>query len=717
MSDYESQKNINPDRADGTCQWVFKHQYYRNWYDNPEDDLLWISADPGCGKSVLSKSLIDHDLSENQADRVCYFFFKDNENQDSLALALCALIHQLFTDQPKLIQYAIPSWDKAGDKVQQEADELWRILLGASRDVKAGRTIYVLDALDECGDNDRKRLIAMLAAFSRNRSTHPQRSGWMKFLVTSRPYNWIQDQFQETLQSWPSIRLRGEDETDQIRQEIDLVVKAKVEKLASNLGLDAETKEKVKTKLLAMEHRTYLWLYLAIEEVRDTYRESLWPHKESILLLPATVEDAYEKILERGAIRNKDKIYKILRIVVGARRPLTVSEMTVALGVDTSRSTELELDVERTHLETNLRQWCGLFVFINHSRIYLIHQTAKEFLMRESTVEVANNQGWKHCLSTMDVEQSMTYICVRYLVQRYMNMGLSKTNSSTLRESIHSTIKVPTIDELNRIDTFWAYSAENWAGHARSIQDEARLFPTDMIVELYDTAAQRFEHWFPIFWKSLQPYSAQPIMNGIRLAALNGHSGILQRLLETNGSEVDATDEKGQTALMLGSEYGYAKVVRVLVDKGADVNAQGGEYGNALQAASSEGHDTVVQTLLDKGADVNVQSGLNGSVLQAASLRGHDTVVQTLLDKRADVNAQGGLNGNALQTASSEGHDTVMQTLLDKGVDVNAQGGHHGSALQAASFGDHDTVVQTLLDKEADANAQGSRHHTGVMTR
>ncbi|KAL8762358.1 MAG: hypothetical protein Q9184_001620 [Pyrenodesmia sp. 2 TL-2023] len=622
-SDYESLKNINPDRAEGTCEWVFKHPCYRNWYENPNDDLLWISADPGCGKSVLSKSLIDRDLSESQAHRVCYFFFKDNENQDSLALALCALIHQLFTDQPGLIQHAIPAWEKAGDKVQREADELWRILLGASKDVKAGRTICILDALDECGDNDRKRLIAMLADFFRNRSTDPSR-GRVKFLVTSRPYEWIQDQFQETLRSWPSIRLRGEEENDQIRQEIDLVIQEKVEQLASDLKLGASTKEQLKCKLLAMKHRTYLWLYLAVEGVREKFRESLRPHEESITSLPTTVEDAYEKILEKGAAKNKDMVYKVLRIVVGARRPLTISEMAVALGVDTSPSSELKLDIEKIHLETHLPQWCGLFVYINHSRIFLIHQTAKEFLLRESAVVVANSHGWKHCLSTTDVEQTMTHMCVRYLAQRNLNLGPSNICSSALA-----------IDNSNNTDTFWAYSAENWAGHARIIQDEAPLFLMDMITELYDTAGQRFKHWFPIFWKALKPYEAQPVMNGIRLAALNGHGDILQRLLDTDGFDLDAIDEKGNTALIFGSEYGYAKVVRVLLVKGADIHAQRGLYGNALKAASAGGHNQVVQMLLDKGADVNAQGGVYGNPLQAASARGHNQVVRMLFEKGA----------------------------------------------------------------------------------
>ncbi|KAL8740318.1 MAG: hypothetical protein Q9190_006963, partial [Brigantiaea leucoxantha] len=253
------------------------------------------------------------------------------------------------------------------------------------------------------------------------------------------------------------------------------------------------------------------------------------------------------------------------------------------------------------------------------------------------------------------------------------------------------------------------------AGHARIIQDEASLFPTGMIIELYDTAAERFKHWFPIFWNALQPHSNQPVMNSIRLAALNRHSGILQRLLEANGSDLDVTDKEGNTALILGSEYGYADVVRVLLKEGADVNAQGGEYGNALQAASAEGHDQVVQILLSKGADINAQGGVCGNALQAASAGGHDQVVQILLSKGADVNAQGGEYGNALHAASWGGHDQVVQILLSKGADVNAQGGWYGNALQAASARGHDQVLQILLSKGADVNAQGGHHGNALQ--
>lgn len=77
-SAYRDYKDINPLRVDGTCQWALQHPRFINWQRNEHSNLLWISADPGCGKSVLSRSLVDQDLQSYRAT-ICYFFFKDNQ--------------------------------------------------------------------------------------------------------------------------------------------------------------------------------------------------------------------------------------------------------------------------------------------------------------------------------------------------------------------------------------------------------------------------------------------------------------------------------------------------------------------------------------------------------------------------------------------------------------------------------------------------------------
>ncbi|KEF54288.1 uncharacterized protein A1O9_09454 [Exophiala aquamarina CBS 119918] len=74
-------------------------------------------------------------------------------------------------------------------------------------------------------------------------SSSMTRRGRLKFLVTSRPYDDIQAEFQKTRNDLPTIRLRGEDENDQIHEEIDMVIRMRVPKLALDFQLNGQTKD------------------------------------------------------------------------------------------------------------------------------------------------------------------------------------------------------------------------------------------------------------------------------------------------------------------------------------------------------------------------------------------------------------------------------------------------------------------------------------------
>ncbi|KAL9116525.1 MAG: hypothetical protein Q9187_006950 [Circinaria calcarea] len=649
------------------------------------------------------------------------------------------------------------AWEKSEDKLQGEVDELWRIMLGAGTDKEAHNIICVLDALDECREQDRDRLITLLSKFYMDKSSTAPKQHWLKFLITSRPYEGIKSRFEDTVSHLPLIRLKGEDENAQIHREINLVIEEQVNTLAKKFPLQPDAKARLKNKLLSMEHRTYLWLHLAIECIKETFQNSFRPSEEEIQSLPATVEDAYEQILKRGASRNKDNVFKILKIIVAARRPLTVGEMAVAVGVATSPKLELEvkLGIDKNWLKQQLPQWCGLFVFINHSRIYLIHQTAKEFLVNSTAGIASSNQGWKHCLSHVDVEGYMAHICVGYLAR----MDLKKlkqlpAQAKKPRDKVRSNELLQETDDPDDIQAFWNYATKHWSAHVRSVQGQKTFLLMDIVCELYNTGTERFQRWFPVFWRAFRPSIRRPEMNAIRLAALNGHSDVLKTLFRTENLDLDAQDGQGRTALIWASELGHDSVVQILLNNGAGINIQGGYYGNALQVASYKGYDSVVQILLNHGAEVNAQDhgedysrnygtalqaaswrghesmvqmllrngakvnargGRYGNALQAASLAGYYSVVQMLLSNGAKVNAQSGRYGNVLQAASARGHDSVVQLLLKNGADVNAQGGSYGNALQAASYGGYDSVVQMLLEKGAEVNIQGGEYSNALQ--
>jgi ankyrin repeat protein len=714
-SPYEEQKDINPDRATGTCKWVLDHSQYHHWHEHSGDDLLWISADPGCGKSVLAKSLVDKELQNTNTHTVCYFFFKENEMQDSLTTALCALLHQLFSKQRQLIRHAVPAWEKNAGELVKGVSELWRILMAAATAPESHDVTCVLDALDECKEADRHWLIDRLAGFYANipLSTNVRR-GRLKFLVTSRPYDDIQSKFQEIPQDLPTIRLQGEYENDQISDEIDLVIPMRMNKLAASLNMKPHIKEQLETTMLSMKNRTYLWLHLALNAFEVAYRDSS-RHEQVLESLPSSVEDAYEKILDKVTKDQKGMSEKVLMIVIGARRPFNIQEMAIALGIATSSKVDslTNVTLDYSLLEQKLRRWCGSFVFFNHSRIYLIHQTAKEFLVRRDGTPAPKSAGWKHCLDPVRIEKEMTRVCTELL-----RLEEARTKAQSLIDRLEDVRKIADIlDEHDSVESLVAYSAEYWPSHFRDAHSLTNDLVMTTILRFYDTNAGLHNLWFPIFWRASRPYKWRlPQMNIIRLAALLGHERVLELMLEApKCREIEESDEEGRTALSWASEFGHEKPVQMLLKAGADVNNIEKFYGGALYSASAEGHEKVVQMLLVAGADIRAQSGECGSALLAASAGGHEKVVQMLLAAGADIKAYTGKEGSALHAASVRGDKKAVQMLLAAGVGVNIQGGGYGTALQAASARGDKKIVQMLLEAGADVNIQGGYYGTALQ--
>jgi hypothetical protein len=618
---YAEQKNINPERAEGTCRWALQSSEYIRWWESNCNDLLWVSADPGCGKSVLARSIIDDYLeSSHPSVRICYFFFKDNDEQNNLATALCSVLHQLFSQQPHLLQLAIPAWEKNGGTVRQEVDELWRIFMAATSADISCETICIFDALDECRETDQRRLIEKLQAFHRQPSSSTEET-CLKFLVTSRPYDHIQDHFRAITDSFPHIHIKGEEHNDQIHEEIDLVVRTRVRELAETVPLSPELHRQVEKKLLQMEHRTYLWLHLAIDDVRATLKHSLRPGANSITLVPSSVNAAYEKILCRVPVNEMDTVQKVLEIIVAARRPLTIQEMAIALGIATisDPQTLKQAELDPVQLEKKLRQLCGLFVFTNNSKIYLIHQTAREFLIDKKNSSYPNSAYWN---SLTHAEDQMAEICLRYLLMEDIEYDGDEDKSGSLS------------------GCFLEYSAAHWPDHVRSMALTSIQKETDRVHRLYDITGNLFSMWFPIFWKAVRPYEEIPVMSALHLAAFNGHEHEVQYILGVDKSDVNTPDDTTTYPVMWASLNGNDRIVELLLERGADVNAQGGRHGNALQAACSRGHEKIAQMLLEQGANVNAQGGEYGNALQAARRGGYHHIVKLLQEHQcADQSA------------------------------------------------------------------------------
>ena len=82
----------------------------------------------------------------------------------------------------------------------------------------------------------------------------------------------------------------------------------------------------------------------------------------------------------------------------------------------------------------------------------------------------------------------------------------------------------------------------------------------------------------------------------LRMAVLSGVKASVQLHLRLGG-DVDATDDKGRTPLILAASRGHAEICRLLLDAGADLAHIDMEGNDALRAATAKGHHAVAELI------------------------------------------------------------------------------------------------------------------------
>lgn len=183
-----------------------------------------------------------------------------------------------------------------------------------------------------------------------------------------------------------TIRLKGKYELEKISKEIDLVIEHQVPHISEsrNFPLKPEAQNALIKRLKEIPHRSYLWLHFILEAIRKSLDSTAIRLERLIEKLPRAIGDAYEKTLAKvNGSDFAEQTRRLLHIIVAAARPLTLQEMNIALSIDEKLDREEynELDLESEgQFRNKIRNLCGLFVSIIDSKIYLIHQTAREFL-------------------------------------------------------------------------------------------------------------------------------------------------------------------------------------------------------------------------------------------------------------------------------------------------------------------------------------------------
>jgi hypothetical protein len=184
-------------RQEGTGLWLLQSSVFQKWY-RQQNSFLWLHGIPGCGKTILSSTIIKHIVDTHTDQLLLYFYFDFTDaGKQTLNNLIRSLISQLYhkhKDTEELLDLLFTSCNKG--RSQPTLESLCKVFLQM---IDQSQEIYiVLDALDECRVR-KGPLSEGVLAWIQSLSELELRN--VHLLVTSRPEHDIESVLRKLAQS------------------------------------------------------------------------------------------------------------------------------------------------------------------------------------------------------------------------------------------------------------------------------------------------------------------------------------------------------------------------------------------------------------------------------------------------------------------------------------------------------------------------------------
>lgn len=363
---------------EGSCSWVLEDPAFVGWWTRDDSRLLWIHGDPGKGKTMMMIALIS-EVSKRLNDRpgsnvLAYFFCQNNDRAFSTAISvLRGLIYHFVDQEKRLLRHVRKRYDSAGKQLFEDINALYAlqdIFLDILKDPSLGNFYFMIDGLDECDPS----ILELLKWILRNSGTSLK----IKWLFTSRN----ELAFIERLGTDQHLHISLETNSEQVTRVVTNFIDHKISELVALKSYTSELHVFVRKSLLEKAEGTFLWVALVCQELSSV------PQLDAKSLLektPSGLEPLYERMLDQ-VLHQKyedrvERCRRILRLVTLAFRPLRLEEIAVFAKIPKS-------DLK------DLVSYCGSFVAVRDETVYLIHQSAKDYLSDGKGNSIFHS-GWK----------------------------------------------------------------------------------------------------------------------------------------------------------------------------------------------------------------------------------------------------------------------------------------------------------------------------------
>lgn len=166
----DTYSGLNRTRTPGTCDWILEDPSLKAWLAG-EVRFLWISGNPGTGKSYLTSRLVSwgQDLLNKQEtnNMMGYFFFRQNNPESrSMTQALRDMAYQI-SEQDVFYGKQLIREVSTSDEIKTVSSAFRKLLVEPCIPDKWKRHIYLLmDGLDEAEPAEVKEFLSLLEDLS-----------------------------------------------------------------------------------------------------------------------------------------------------------------------------------------------------------------------------------------------------------------------------------------------------------------------------------------------------------------------------------------------------------------------------------------------------------------------------------------------------------------------------------------------------------------------